>query len=355
MIEIYDKTDNIRIKDKRNLVPSGVIHDEHPITKEAITTVIAARKAVSNVLHDKDDRLVVVVGPCSVHDVKAAKEYAQLLLKEAKKHSNELVIIMRVYFEKPRTTVAWKGLINDPDLDNSFKINKGLRMARQLLLDISDMGLPCATEFLDVISPQYISDLIAWGAIGARTTESQIHRELASGLSCPIGFKNGTKGSIGIAVDAVRAAKSKHHFLGVTKQGTTAIFETTGNSDAHIILRGGNDGPNYEKVHVDYAAEALKPHNLPHKVMIDCSHGNSSKDYKKQTVVIEDICQQVNAGSDNIFGVMIESNLKEGNQSIFVTPLEYGKSITDACVGWQETVEMLDKLAQAVKAQRHLG
>ena len=352
MIDTHDKTDNTRIKDKRTLVPSGVIHEEHPITKEATATVIAARKAVSNVLQNKDDRMVVVVGPCSVHDIKAAKEYAGLLLKEAKKHENELVVIMRVYFEKPRTTVGWKGLINDPDLDNSFKINKGLRMARQLLLDISDMGLPCATEFLDVISPQYISDLIAWGAIGARTTESQIHRELASGLSCPIGFKNGTKGSIGIAVDAVRAAKSKHHFLGVTKQGTTAIFETIGNADAHIILRGGNDGPNYEKEYVDQTASALKEHNLPHKVMIDCSHGNSSKDYKKQSLVIDDVCQQYRQGSNDILGVMIESNLKEGNQSIFVTPLEYGKSITDACVDWKETVEMLDKLAHAVKDKR---
>lgn len=352
MIDIHDKTDNTRIKDKRTLVPSGVIHEEHPIAKEATATVIAARKAVSNVLQNKDDRMVVVVGPCSVHDIKAAKEYAGLLLKEAKKHAGELVVIMRVYFEKPRTTVGWKGLINDPDLDNSFKINKGLRMARQLLLDISDMGLPCATEFLDVISPQYISDLIAWGAIGARTTESQVHRELASGLSCPIGFKNGTKGSIGIAVDAVRAAKSKHHFLGVTKQGTTAIFATMGNADAHIILRGGSDGPNYAQAFVEDAAKALKDHHLPHKVMIDASHGNSSKDYKKQSLVIDDICQQYQAGSDDILGVMIESNLKEGTQSIFVTPLEYGKSITDACVGWDETVEMLDKLASAVKEKR---
>lgn len=354
MIQTHDKTDNTRIKDKRTLVPSGVIHEEHPITKEATSTVISARKAISNVLQNKDDRMIVVVGPCSVHDIQAAKEYAESLLKEAKKHVAELIVIMRVYFEKPRTTLGWKGLINDPDLDNSFKINKGLRMARQLLLEISDKGLPCATEFLDVISPQYISDLIAWGAIGARTTESQVHRELASGLSCPIGFKNGTQGIVGIAVDAVRAAKSKHHFLGVTKQGTSAIFETMGNADAHIILRGGSDGPNYAKTFVQYAAKALKDHHLPHKVMIDASHGNSSKDYKKQSLVIDDICQQYKAGSDDILGVMIESNLKEGNQSIFIAPLEYGKSITDACIGWEETAKMLDKLSSSVKDKRQV-
>ena len=293
-----------------------------------------------------------VVGPCSVHDVKATKEYSVLLLKAAKKYVAELIIIMRVYFEKPRTTVGWKGLINDPDLDNSFKINKGLRIARQLLLDISHMGLPCATEFLDVISSQYILDLTAWGSIGARTTESQIHRELVSGLSCPVGFKNGIEGSISIAVNAVRAAKSKHHFLGVTKHGTAAIFETTGNTEAHIILRGGNNGPNYTKEYIDRTAKTLKEHNLHHKVMIDCSHGNSGKDYKKQSLVIEYICEQVRNGNEDILGLMIESNLKEGNQSISLRPLEYGKSITDACIGWKETTKMLDKLGQAVKEKR---
>ena len=354
MISVHDKTDNTRISDKRTLVPSGVIHEEHSITKTASATVISARKVISNILHNKDDRLVVVVGPCSVHDVKAAKEYADLLLEEAKKHANELVVVMRVYFEKPRTTVGWKGLINDPDLDNSFKINKGLRLARQLLLDISDKGLPCATEFLDVISPQYISDLISWGAIGARTTESQVHRELASGLSCPIGFKNATNGAVGIAVDAVKASKSKHHFLGVTKQGTTAIFETSGNSDAHIILRGGSDGPNYTREHVASTAESLNKNELPYKVMVDCSHGNSNKDYKRQSIVIDDVCQQICSGAKDLLGVMIESNLKAGNQSIFVTPLEYGKSITDACVDWEETRVMLEKLAQSVKAARNV-
>ncbi len=350
--KFQDITDNTRISDRRTLVPAGVIHEELPITRLASSTVVSARNDVSNILYGKDDRLVVVVGPCSVHDVKAAKEYAALLYKKALAHKNELVIIMRVYFEKPRTTVGWKGLINDPDLDNSFKINKGLRTARELLLEISDMGLPCATEFLDVVSPQYISDLISWGAIGARTTESQVHRELASGLSCPIGFKNATNGGVGIAVDAVKAAKSKHHFLGVTKQGTTAIFETKGNHDAHIILRGGHDGPNYAQKHVDGVAQTLSDNNLPHKVMVDCSHGNSNKDYKRQNVVIKDVCQQLENGSNNILGVMIESNLKEGNQSIFVNPLEYGKSITDACVSWEETGNMLAELADAVKQSR---
>lgn len=351
-MDMHENTDNVRIKDKRTLVPSSVLHKEYPITKNSVKTVISARKAISNILQNRDERMIIVVGPCSVHDVKSAKEYARLLLQEAKKHISELVIIMRVYFEKPRTTIGWKGLINDPDLSNSFRINKGLRMARQLLLDISNMGLPCATEFLDVISPQYISDLIAWGAIGARTTESQTHRELASGLSCPIGFKNGTKGNIGIAIDAVRAAASKHHFLGVTKQGSTAIFETTGNKDTHIILRGGENGPNYFRKYVDETAKLLQEYNLPHKIMIDCSHGNSRKDHKKQSLVVDDICKQYNDSGKNILGVMIESNLREGNQSIFVTPLEYGKSITDACVGWKETVQMIDKLAYIVKKRK---
>lgn len=351
-MDMHENTDNVRIKDKRTLVPSSVLHKEYPITKNSVKTVISARKAISNILKNRDERMIIVVGPCSVHDVKSAKEYARLLLQEAKKHISELVIIMRVYFEKPRTTIGWKGLINDPDLSNSFRINKGLRMARQLLLDISNMGLPCATEFLDVISPQYISDLVAWGAIGARTTESQTHRELASGLSCPIGFKNGTKGNIGIAIDAVRAAASKHHFLGVTKQGSTAIFETTGNKDTHIILRGGENGPNYFRKYVDETAKLLQEYNLPHKIMIDCSHGNSRKDHKKQSLVVDDICKQYNDSGKNILGVMIESNLREGNQSIFVTPLEYGKSITDACVGWKETVQMIDKLAYIVKKRK---
>ncbi|MFZ9035723.1 MAG: 3-deoxy-7-phosphoheptulonate synthase [Francisellaceae bacterium] len=352
MSNTQQKTDNLRIINRKPLVPPGVINEELPITDEISDLVEHTRFAISNVLHDKDDRLVVVVGPCSVHDVEAAKEYAQLLTDEINKHSHELIVVMRVYFEKPRTTVGWKGLINDPYLDNSFKINTGLKLARGLLLDICSIGVPCATEFLDVVTPQYISDVIAWGAIGARTTESQVHRELASGLSCPVGFKNATNGDISIAIDAVKAAKSPHHFLGVTKQGTTAIFETRGNDDAHVILRGGKSGPNYSKTHIDKAASALKANNTSHKLMVDCSHGNSSKDYKKQMQVIDDVCQQLVDGSKDIMGVMIESNLKEGNQSINASPREYGKSITDACVGWQETADMLTKLAEAVKVSR---
>ena len=350
MIDLYNKTHDTRINDRKALVPAEVVREDCPITNSARVTVLSARKAITNILHHQDPRLVVVVGPCSVHDVKAAREYASLLYQKAEQYSETLLIIMRVYFEKPRTTVGWKGLINDPELDNSFKINKGLRLARQLLLDVSDLGLPCATEFLDVIIPQYISDLVAWGAIGARTTESQVHRELASGLSCPVGFKNATNGDVNVAVDAVKAAKSKHHFLGVTQQGTTAVFETTGNSDAHIILRGGKDGPNYATSHVKAAEAILRDRDLPTKVMIDCSHGNSDKDYKKQSVVINNVCKQLRTGSKAILGVMIESNLKAGSQSIFVNPLEYGKSITDACVDWDETEGMLQKLAESVVA-----
>lgn len=352
MGDFKEMTDNVRIQNRRPLVPAGIIREELPITKFASAMIHQTRNEISDILHGKDDRLIVVVGPCSVHDVKAAREYAAHLHPKAMQYKNELVVIMRVYFEKPRTTVGWKGLINDPDLDNSFNINKGLRSARALLLDISDMGLPCATEFLDVVSPQYISDLISWGAIGARTTESQVHRELASGLSCPIGFKNATNGDVSIAIEAVKAAKSRHHFLGITKQGTTAIFETKGNLDTHIILRGGKANPNYAKVHVDSASKLLVQHQLPQKIMIDCSHGNSNKDYKRQSLVLDNICEQLHQGEQNILGIMIESNLKPGNQSIFIESLEYGKSITDACVGWQETETMLEKIANAVSLRR---
>ena len=354
MIGLYNKTYDTRINDRKALVPAEVVREDYPLTKSAGVTVVSARKAITNILHHQDPRLIVVVGPCSVHDVKAAREYANLLYQQAQQYSETLLIIMRVYFEKPRTTVGWKGLINDPELDNSFKINKGLCLARQLLLEVSDLGLPCATEFLDVIIPQYISDVVAWGAIGARTTESQVHRELASGLSCPVGFKNATNGDINVAVDAVKAAKSKHHFLGVTKQGTTAVFETTGNRDAHVILRGGKAGSNYADAYVKEAGALLHNRDLPTRVMIDCSHGNSDKDYKKQSAVVDNICQQLHKGSKSILGVMIESNLKAGNQSIFVDPLEYGKSITDACVDWGETEDMLQKLAEAVKASQAL-
>ena len=345
-------TDDTRILGMRALVPALVLLEELPINRKIEKTVLKARDAISNALHGKDDRLVIVVGPCSIHDSKAALEYAERLSQEAKKHENELIIIMRVYFEKPRTTVGWKGLINDPDLNSTFNINKGLKAARRLLLQINEMGLPCGTEYLDVISPQYIADLVSWGAIGARTTESQIHRELASGLSCPVGFKNGTNGGTQIAVDAIRSAQSSHHFLSMTKQGITAIFETSGNQDAHIILRGGKSGTNYHSEAIEEASELLSKYDMANKVMIDCSHGNSLKDYKRQPLVCESIAQQVISGSDKIFGLMIESHLKSGNQSISDKPLEYGKSITDACVSWETTVEMLDMLSAAVKHNR---
>ena len=350
MSVLQKKIDNTRVISSESLVPSKIVHDEYPLTQEARDTVLQSREDISNILHGKDKRVVVVVGPCSVHDVTAAIEYARKLKSISKKYSKTLLIVMRVYFEKPRTTVGWKGLINDPNLDNSFQINKGLRLARKLLLDISGIGLPCATEFLDVIVPQYISDLISWGAIGARTTESQIHRELASGLSCPIGFKNGTNGDIGISVDAVKASMSKHHFLGVTESGTTAIFETTGNHDVHIILRGGKLSPNYNEKFVSEADKFLKIGNLPRKLMIDCSHGNSYKDYRKQIIVVKNVCKQIFNNSKNVLGLMIESNLKEGSQSIDSDVLEYGKSVTDACVGWEETERMLDEISNAVRA-----
>ena len=345
-------TDDTRINGMRALVPALVILEELPITRKVEKTVLKAREEISNVLHGEDDRLVVVVGPCSIHDTKAALEYAEKLAEQAEKHKNELVVIMRVYFEKPRTTVGWKGLINDPDLNSTFNINKGLRQARDLLLKINEMGLPCGTEYLDVISPQYLADLVSWGAIGARTTESQIHRELASGLSCPVGFKNGTNGGIQIAVDAIRSAQSSHHFLSMTKQGITAIFETSGNEDAHIILRGGKSGTNYHSEAVNETAELLNKYDMATKVMIDCSHGNSLKDYKRQPLVCEAVVEQVISGSDNILGVMIESHLVEGNQDISDTPLIYGKSITDACISWVSTVEMFDLLSNAVKQKR---
>lgn len=336
----------------RALMPALVLLEEKPITDQIAQTIVNSRENISNALHGKDDRLVVVVGPCSIHDIDAALEYAQKLAKQSQKYQDELIIVMRVYFEKPRTTVGWKGLINDPDLNSTFNINKGLRLARELLLKINNLGLPCGTEYLDVISPQYIADLVSWGAIGARTTESQVHRELASGLSCPVGFKNGTNGSIQIATDAIRSAQSTHHFLSMTKQGITAIFETAGNQDAHIILRGGKPGTNYHSEAIQEAVDVLNQHNMANKVMVDCSHGNSLKDYNRQPLVCESIAQQIISGSNNIFGLMIESHLKEGKQSISDKPLVYGKSITDACVSWETTVEMLEMLADAVRQRR---
>lgn len=349
-------TDDVRISGKRALIPALVILEELPITDKASQTIYLTRQQVHNCLYGDDDRLVVVVGPCSVHDLDAALEYGEKLRKEAKRLSKDLVIIMRTYFEKPRTTIGWKGFINDPDLDNSFNINKGLRLARQLLLELSDHGMPCGTEFLDVISPQYIGDLVSWGAIGARTTESQIHRQLVSGLSSPTGFKNATDGNINIAIDAIHAAQSPHHFLSVSKEGNTAIFQTSGNKDTHIILRGGKSGPNYDKDTIIQSASHLEKLKLQPRLMIDCSHGNSNKDYRNQSKVIDAIFDHLNSPetADKVFGVMIESHLLSGNQSINDKPLVYGKSITDACVSWETTVEMLEKLAEAVKNRRKL-
>src|SRR5471032_951307 len=303
-------------------------------------------------LHVQDDRLMVVVGPCSIHDPKAAMEYAHRLAALRRELAGDLEIVMRVYFEKPRTTVGWKGMINDPYMDNSFRINDGLRMARELLRDINELGLPAGTEFLDVISPQYIADLISWGAIGARTTESQVHRELASGLSCPVGFKNGTDGNVRIAVDAIKTSRQPHHFLSVTKDGHSAIVSTNGNDDCHVILRGGPT-PNYDAASVDEASTQLALAGLEQRLMIDFSHANSSKDYQRHMEVCADVADQVAAGDDRIIGVMVESHLQPGRQDLMPgKPLAYGVSITDACIGWDDSVKMLERLADAVRSRR---
>lgn len=346
------QTDDCRILERCGLIPPVIMMEELPVTSAASQTIADARQLAADIIHGRDDRLIVLVGPCSVHDVDAAKEYAQLLQAQRGHYADTLHIIMRVYFEKPRTTVGWKGLINDPNLDGSFQINQGLRTARSLLLALSDSGLPCGTEFLDVISPQYVADLISWGAIGARTTESQVHRELASGISAPIGFKNGTDGNVQIAIDAMRAAHSSHHFLSITKQGNTAIFTTAGNPDTHVILRGGKSGPNYNHDCITQAAQDLQQAGVPSRVMIDCSHGNSCKDYRRQPQVCAQVADQVAKGNEHILGVMIESHLQEGNQSIDAQPLVYGKSITDACVSWPMTIPMLYHLAEAVVKRR---
>lgn len=348
----FDKVSNVNIKKEKILIPAEVLIQETPLLKGSFETVKSSRKEITDVINGKDDRVVVIVGPCSIHDTEAALEYATKLKEQIKKFEKEIIIIMRVYFEKPRTTVGWKGLINDPDLDDSFNINKGLRLARNLLSDITNMGLPCATEFLDVITPQYFAELISWGAIGARTVESQVHRELASGLSAPIGFKNATNGDTQVAVDAIKSAIYSHHFLSTTKSGSTAIFETKGNPNGHVILRGGASGPNFNKEHVDKCIAKLEKSGINTKIMIDCSHGNSQKDHTKQKTVLTDICEQIATG-DNIFGIMIESNLVAGNQNINNKPLVYGKSVTDACVDFDETIEMLEMLATAVKAKRN--
>jgi 3-deoxy-7-phosphoheptulonate synthase len=345
-------TDDLRICQITEVIPPVDVHDELPITEQAATTTLEARRAIHRILAGADDRLLVVIGPCSIHDPQAAIEYAQRLLSLKAELNRDLVIVMRVYFEKPRTTIGWKGLINDPDLDESFNINKGLRLARKLLLDLNDMGMPSATEYLDLITPQYVSDLIAWGAIGARTTESQVHRELASGLSCPVGFKNATDGGIKVAVDAIGAARRPHHFLSLTKAGHSAIFSTTGNEDSHVILRGGKL-PNYDAASVDAAALELEKAGLPPFVMVDFSHANSMKDYRKQYPVGENVAQQLAEGDYRIFGVMVESNLVEGQQKLVPGgSLVYGQSVTDACLGWEDSEKLLRILADAVNRRR---
>ena len=344
--------DDVRIKEIKELSPPAHILREFPATEAAAATTYAARQAIHRILHGADARLLVVMGPCSIHDHDAALEYARKLHEASGRHTDDLLILMRVYFEKPRTTVGWKGLINDPRLDGSFKINEGLRLARRLLFEINEMGLPCATEFLDAITPQYTADLISWGAIGARTTESQVHRELASGLSCPVGFKNGTDGNIRIAVDAIRAAASPHHFLSVTKAGHSAIVSTNGNEDCHVILRGGRQ-PNYDAASVEAACKDLGASGLAARVMIDFSHANCSKKYQRQIEVAREVGEQIAAGDDRIFGVMVESHLKPGRQDLLPgKPLEFGVSITDACIGWEDSMKVLDILADAVRRRR---
>lgn len=347
-----NRTDDLRIRDIRELTTPEELMHEYPCTETASATVADARQSLHRILHGVEDRLAVVIGPCSIHDVSSAKEYAERLVAQRRRLGDSLEIIMRVYFEKPRTTVGWKGLINDPDLDGSFQINRGLRMARGLLLEINRLGLPAGCEFLDMITPQYIADLVAWGAIGARTTESQVHRELASGLSCPVGFKNGTDGNVKIAVDAVQAASHAHHFLAVTKQGRSAIATTAGNSDCHVILRGGKT-PNYDAASVDAAWKTIAAAGVGTCVMIDASHGNSSKRPENQPAVVDSIAGQIEVADRRIGGVMIESHLVGGRQDLVPgTPLMYGQSITDGCVDWDSSVRMLERLASAVERRR---
>lgn len=346
------KTDDVRISEIKELLPPIAVLEKFPASNKAAETVYQSRQAIHNILNDEDDRLLVIVGPCSIHDPVAALEYGKKLKQLRDELQGDLEIVMRVYFEKPRTTVGWKGLINDPYMDNSFQLNDGLRIGRKLLADLTDLGLPTAGEFLDMITPQYMGDLISWGAIGARTTESQVHRELASGLSCPVGFKNGTDGNIKIATDAIGSASAPHHFLSVTKYGHSAIVATAGNEDCHIILRGGK-APNYGADDVNQIMQQLIDAGLRNKLMIDFSHANSSKQYQRQVVVSADVGQQIANGNSAIFGVMIESHLVEGRQDIVEgeTPT-YGQSITDACIGWDDTATVLRQLASDVRSRR---
>ena len=353
------QTDDERIKDITVLPPPEHLIRFFPIAGTATETLIAnTRKAIQKIVHGQDDRLLVIIGPCSIHDPAAALDYARRLKPLREKYAGTLEIVMRVYFEKPRTTVGWKGLINDPYLDESYRIDEGLRIARQLLIEINRQGLPAGSEFLDVISPQYIGDLISWGAIGARTTESQVHRELASGLSAPIGFKNGTDGNIKIATDAIQAAARGHHFLSVHKNGQVAIVQTKGNKDCHVILRGGK-APNYDAASVHAACQELEKAKLPASLMVDCSHANSNKQHERQLDVARDIATQISGGSHQVFGVMIESHIEAGAQKFTpgkddASKLEYGKSITDACLGWDDSLTSLDVLSKAVAARRKL-
>jgi 3-deoxy-7-phosphoheptulonate synthase len=346
------RIDDTRIGAVRPLITPGLLEEWWPAGEAAAALVERSRAAISAVLHGRDDRLIVLVGPCSIHDHDQAVEYASLLREQAERHRAELLVVMRVYFEKPRTTVGWKGYINDPHLNGSFAINEGLELARKLLLDILALGLPVGTEFLDLLSPQFISDLVSWGAIGARTTESQSHRQLASGLSCPVGFKNGTEGSVKVAADAVLAARAPHAFMGMTKLGQSAIFETRGNDDCHVILRGGRQ-PNYSAADVEAACAVLRAAGLREQVMVDVSHANSAKQHRRQIEVAADVAAQVAGGERRIVGLMIESHLEEGRQDIVPgQPLKHGVSVTDACIGFAQTVPVLDGLAAAVRARR---
>ena len=346
------QTDNLNIRAVHVLSAPAEIEDELPLDAKSIETITRGRKDIKAILNGEDNRLIVIVGPCSIHDTEAGLDYAKRLSVLANEYRDSLCIVMRVYFEKPRTRMGWKGLINDPDLDGSYQINKGLRLARKFLLDVSTLGLPAATEFLDTTFGQYFSDIISLGAIGARTTESQIHRELASGLSMPIGFKNRTDGSVGVAVDAIVAAGSSHSFPSLDKDGSPAIMETTGNPDCFLILRGGNTGPNYAKEHVESASQSMKDAGINTSVIVDCSHGNSNKDYRNQSKVINDVCQQLKDGSETLHGVMIESHIKAGNQKLGpLETLEYGKSVTDACIDWDETERVLEQLSMTVEAR----
>lgn len=348
-------TNNLRIRSSKVVLPPVFLEEEMPVTEESSQTVFETRRQIGNILDGTDDRLVVVVGPCSIHDTDAAREYAGLLKGAMAKLSNELLLVMRVYFEKPRTTLGWKGLINDPFFDESFRINDGLRIARHLLLDLATMGVPAGTEFLDMITPQYIADLVSWGAIGARTTESQVHRQLVSGLSCPVGFKNGTSGNIQIAVEAIISANHPHTFLGTSDTGQSAILFTSGNPECHIILRGGGKVTNYDAASVASTAEQMTKAGIQPRIMIDCSHANSGKDFRRQGAVCRNVQEQIADGDSRIMGVMIESNLVEGAQSLINgKPHVYGQSITDACIGWPETETLLGELAESVAKRRKL-